>query len=106
MTFEEKKKANLIFTMHNIDESQPYISMTPTQGPSAVPVTVNGGLPWWDRSKSRYRTAAEQREYEKEVLTKNAEYNAQLEFSNTASAKDLKDEINKTKKKFKLDDGE
>ena len=105
MTFEEKKQANLIFTLHTIDESQPYISMVPTQGPSAVPVTTSG-LSWWDRSKGRYRTAAEQREYEKEVLTKNAEYNSQLEFSNAVSAKELKDEINKTKKKFKLDDGE
>ena len=104
MTFEEKKRANLIFTLHNIDESQPYLSMRPTQGPSAIPLTISSGLSWWDHDKGRYRTAEEQREFEKEVLSKNAEYNATLEFSNSVAAKELKDEIEKSKKKFKLDD--
>lgn len=97
MTFEEKKQAGIIFTMHNIDENRPYISMVPTQGASAESVTINGGLSWWDRSKGRYRTAAEQREYEKEVLTKNAKYNAWFGFPNSTQAKELKDQNLKTK---------
>lgn len=74
MTFEEKKRAGLIFTRHNLNPNEDYISIV-----SGSPVCEPMGLSWWDREKGRYRTREEQEKYAQSVVAANREIEGRMQ---------------------------
>ena len=57
---EKKKREGLIFTLHNMNRSKPYISIEKGKT-SAKPITCDHNF--WSRRSGRYRTFEEQTEY-------------------------------------------
>ena len=57
--FEEKKRSGLIFTMHDVNPTCPYLAMDESVNYTQV-FTDPGGVSWWSRLSCRYRTKDEQ----------------------------------------------
>mgnify|MGYP003290645789 CR=1 FL=1 len=62
--YEEKKRAGLIFTAHNINEKNPYIAMDPNSL-SPKPIVCDDLPPFWSHLSGRYRTHDEQVDFMK-----------------------------------------
>lgn len=57
--FEEKKRMGYVFTMHNIDDKNPYYSAQPdTSYPRCI--EQPGEVSWWSHLSGRYRDSDEQ----------------------------------------------
>lgn len=61
--FEQKKRENLVFTLHNINPDWPYLSMQPTSILYARPIEEPDGPSYWSHLSGRYRSYEEQQEF-------------------------------------------